>query len=109
MQSMETLQKLIDAEKEAARLTGEAEAFVAAQEARVRAGKDDLLLRYKDRTDAALQSAERAERARADAAIAELTENTGARLASLRSRFASDRERYAGELLELALGNGDEK
>lgn len=106
---METLRKIIDAEKEAARLLSEAEALREGSDERLREGSDALLLRYKDMSDSALAEAEKAERERADAAVSSLTEDTNARVAVLRKRFGKDRERYADELFVRVLGENDDQ
>jgi hypothetical protein len=83
LDSTETLQAILDADKEASRIHDEAVAERADLDGRIARGKDRLTLTYDAEVKAAIAEAEKGEAGRADAELARIDADTNTRLASL--------------------------
>ncbi len=107
MESMQTLQKLIDAEKEAAALYAAAESFGAGLDGRIDSRRAALGEELRAQTRSAVAAAEEAASKEADAAIASAGQDTEARIAALKTAFESKKPDYVETLFRLATGDGD--
>lgn len=104
---METLQRIIDAEAEAAAILRRADSLRAGQAERVKAGKEALLSRCNTEAEAAIAKAEYEAQQRANASVAELSVGTEERLRSLQASFARDKTGYVDRLFRLSIGDDD--
>ena len=104
----ETLQEILDAEKEASRISDEALRLRDGLAERVAHGTDMLKLKYADQVEDAAEAAEQAETARADAEITRLDAETDARLNTLKAGFETSRAGYIDTLFGLVIGAANE-
>lgn len=107
MNSKDTLGALLDADKTASALLGDADRLAATQESRIKEKKAALRREYEQRTAQAIAEARRLERARADAEIDRLDSETERRLSDVRTRFEAGKDRYVDRLFAIVTGASD--
>jgi hypothetical protein len=104
LDSTETLQAILDADKEASRIYDEAVSQRADLDGRISRGKERLTLKYETEISTAIAEAEKAEAGRADTELARIDAETNARLASLREAFEKSRGGYIDTVYGLIIG-----
>lgn len=102
------LNALLDAEREARRIEDAAAERRAGLEARVQAKKDELLLKARQETRAAIVADSNAERSRADMEIEKDRSEAAAMREKLQRRYEQRREGYVSKVLDIVTGQKDE-
>lgn len=102
------LNALLDAEREARRIEDAAAERRAGLEARVQAKKDELLLKTRQKTRAAIVADSNAERSRADMEIEKDRSEAAAMREKLQRRYEQRREGYVSKVLDIVTGQKDE-
>ncbi len=102
------LRALLDAEQQARQIEDAAAQRRAGLDARVQAGKDELLLKVRQETRAAIVADSGAERERADAEIARDRAAADSTRERLRQSYALRREGYVGRVFDIVTGQKDE-
>lgn len=102
------LNALLDAEREARRIEDAAAERRAGLEARVQAKKDELLLKTRQETRAAIVADSNAERSRADMEIEKDRSEAAAMREKLQRRYEQRREGYVSKVLDIVTGQKDE-
>lgn len=104
---MNTVRAILDAEKEASRLCGEARGLQESRAARIEKDKAALSKQYADLTAAAIAEAEKAEAARVQAETARIQTETARRIDALGRSFDAARDAGIDRLFRLVIGDDD--
>lgn len=106
---MNTVRAILDAEKEASGLCGEAYDLQDTRTARIEKEKETLAKQYADMTDTAITQAEKAETDRADAELARIEAETKRRIDALAHSFDASQEESVDRLFRLVIGDADDE
>ncbi|MEG1633633.1 MAG: hypothetical protein RR314_06220 [Oscillospiraceae bacterium] len=109
MNSTETLNAILEADRQAAELLDEAERLRLHQQERIELGKRAIAEKYAAEENALLLSAQAREAKRADDEICRMERQAAEQLAALRGQFEHSRRSYADKVFDLVTGDDNEK